>query len=177
MHCLQPHTFSQFHPYQKVLPSSKDFKTVPCRMPQTLRLERSLQRLKKMVLKRTSMKKRKFSWEGLMQWCSCVRHGLYGLFFAPQPVAQMALQTYFMERITSNKAKKRISENTSSNENYVKKYIDTTIVSNFENGKSPEQTILENVKEKLNKRADSISQIMKSLKMNLVLRQTAILCN
>jgi hypothetical protein len=63
------------------------------------------------------------------------------------------------------------------NENYVKKYIDTTIVSNFENGKSPEQTILENVKEKLNKRADSISQIMKSLKMNLVLRQTAILCN
>jgi len=52
-------------------------------------------------------------------------------------------------------------------ENYVKKYIDTTIVYKLANGKSPKQAILDNARENLNNRAERISQIRKSLKINL----------
>lgn len=51
-------------------------------------------------------------------------------------------------------------------ENYVKKYIDTTIVYKLESGRSPEQELLFQAKENLNKRAERISKILNSLKIN-----------
>lgn len=52
-------------------------------------------------------------------------------------------------------------------ENYVKKYIDTTIVYKLASGRSPEQELLFQAKENLNKRAERISKILNSLKINL----------
>jgi len=52
------------------------------------------------------------------------------------------------------------------NENYVKQFIDTTIVYRLENEKSPEQMLIDNAKENLNDRADRILQIVSSLKIN-----------
>ncbi|WP_223032766.1 hypothetical protein [Hanstruepera marina] len=52
-------------------------------------------------------------------------------------------------------------------ENYVKKYIDTTIVYKLESGRSPEQELLFQAKENLNKRAERISKILNSLKINI----------
>lgn len=52
-------------------------------------------------------------------------------------------------------------------ENYVKKYIDTTIVYKLESGRSPEQELLFQAKENHNKRAERLSQIFSSLKISL----------
>ncbi|SEL14498.1 hypothetical protein SAMN04488008_1031 [Maribacter orientalis] len=52
-------------------------------------------------------------------------------------------------------------------ENYVKKYIDTTIVYKLESGRSPEEELLFQAKENHNKRAERLSQIFSSLKINL----------
>ena len=52
------------------------------------------------------------------------------------------------------------------NEEYVKQYIDTTIVYKLESGRTPEQELLYQAKENLNKRAERISEILSSLKLN-----------
>tara|TARA_R110002072_G_scaffold202474_2_gene360343 strand:+ start:1059 stop:1730 length:672 start_codon:yes stop_codon:yes gene_type:complete len=52
-------------------------------------------------------------------------------------------------------------------ENYVKKYIDTTIIYKLKSGRSPEQELLFQAKENLNKRAERISKILNSLKINI----------
>ena len=52
-------------------------------------------------------------------------------------------------------------------ENYVKKYIDTTIIYKLESGRSPEQELLFQAKENLNKRAERIFKILNSLKINI----------
>jgi len=52
------------------------------------------------------------------------------------------------------------------NENYVKQYIDTTIVYRLKSGKSPEQEILDNAKKNHNEKAERISQIFSNLKIN-----------
>jgi hypothetical protein len=52
-------------------------------------------------------------------------------------------------------------------ENYVKKYIDTTIIYKLESGRSPEQELLYQAKDNMNKRAERISKILNSLEINL----------
>lgn len=52
-------------------------------------------------------------------------------------------------------------------ESYLKKIIDTTIVYKLESGRSPEQELLFQAKENLNKRADRIAKIFNSLKIEL----------
>ena len=52
-------------------------------------------------------------------------------------------------------------------ENYVKKFIDTTVIYKLKSGRSPEQELLYKAKENLKKRAEKISQIFSSLKLNL----------
>ncbi|WP_375587420.1 hypothetical protein [Flagellimonas aurea] len=52
------------------------------------------------------------------------------------------------------------------NEDYVKRYIDTTLVYKLESGRTPEQELLYQAKENLNKRAELISEILSSLKLN-----------
>ena len=51
--------------------------------------------------------------------------------------------------------------------NYVKKIIDTTVVYKLKSGRSPEQELLYKAKVNLKKRAERISQIFSSLKVNL----------
>ncbi|NVK53051.1 MAG: hypothetical protein HWD85_08965 [Flavobacteriaceae bacterium] len=51
--------------------------------------------------------------------------------------------------------------------NYVKKFIDTTVVYKLKSGRSPEQELLYKAKENLKKRAERISQIFSSLKLSL----------
>ena len=52
------------------------------------------------------------------------------------------------------------------NEEYVKQYIDTTIVYKLDSGRTPEQELLYQAKENHNKRAALISEIFSSLKLN-----------
>jgi len=52
-------------------------------------------------------------------------------------------------------------------QDYVKKYIDTTIVYKLESGRSPEEELLFQAKENHKKRAEKLSQIFSSLKVNL----------
>ncbi|TXK70879.1 hypothetical protein [Mesonia sp. HuA40] len=51
--------------------------------------------------------------------------------------------------------------------NYVKKYIDTNIVYKLKSGRTPEQELLFQAKENHNKRAERLSQIFSSLKVEL----------
>jgi hypothetical protein len=51
--------------------------------------------------------------------------------------------------------------------NYVKKFIDTTVIYKLKSGRSPEQELLYKAKENLKKRAERISQIFSSLKVSL----------
>jgi hypothetical protein len=53
------------------------------------------------------------------------------------------------------------------NENYVKKFIDTTVVYKLKSGRSPEQELLHKAKENLKKRTERISQIFSSLNVSL----------
>ena len=53
------------------------------------------------------------------------------------------------------------------NKDYVKRYIDTTIVYKLKSGRSPEEELLFQAKENHNKRAERLSQIFSSLKVNL----------
>ncbi|MDF0708283.1 hypothetical protein [Flagellimonas okinawensis] len=52
------------------------------------------------------------------------------------------------------------------NEEYVKQYIDTTIVYKLDSGRTPEQELLYQAKENHNKRTALISEIFSSLKLN-----------
>lgn len=52
-------------------------------------------------------------------------------------------------------------------ENYVRKYIDTTIVYKLESGRSPAEELLFQAKQNHNKRAEKLSQIFSSLKVSL----------
>lgn len=49
---------------------------------------------------------------------------------------------------------------------YVKQYIDTTIVYKLDNGRTPEQELLYQAKQNHDKRAELISEILSSLKLN-----------
>ncbi|MAO16552.1 hypothetical protein LDL77_08600 [Flagellimonas marinaquae] len=52
------------------------------------------------------------------------------------------------------------------NEEYVKQYIDTTIVYKLDSGRTPEQELLFQAKQNHDKRAELISEILSSLKLN-----------
>ena len=52
------------------------------------------------------------------------------------------------------------------NEEYVKQYIDTTIVYKLDSGRTPEQELLYQAKQNHDKRAELISEILSSLKLN-----------